>query len=105
MKDKGRSHHGTCTSQHRSCPEQWGWDRGGRRGRGEALTSHFLIAGQTHSASLIFSKVPRYKGMGLGVETPWGGSEPPPWLCLCRLLAAGRMQRIPPLRKGLHPLF
>lgn len=54
--------------QHRSCPEQWGWDRGGWRGRGEALTSHFLIAGQTHSASLFFSK-----GLSLGGHGSGGG--------------------------------
>lgn len=39
MKDKGMSHHGTFSPQHRFCPEQWGWDRGGWRGQGEALTS------------------------------------------------------------------
>lgn len=105
MKDKGRSHHGTCSPQHRSCPEQWGWGGGGWREQGEALTSHCLIAGQTHSAGLFFPKVPHYEGMGLGVQTPCCCSEAPPWRCLCRRLAAGRMQRTPPLRKGCQPLF
>lgn len=72
------SHHGTSSPQHRSCPEQRGWDGGRWRGGGEALTSHLLIAGQTHSDNLILSKVPCYEGMCLGVEIPAVVQSPPP---------------------------